>query len=80
MKYYKLPLEGELDEYYAASGDSKPFWWYSYQKQYWIQTTKGDPWIGWFNKWFNKPSRGHRINSIIEVSKLEVLVVVGEFP
>ena len=50
------------------------------KKQYWIQTTKGDPWIGWFNKWFNKPSRGHRINSIIEVSKLEVLVVVGEFP
>ena len=73
MRYFKLPLKDGQDEYYAVSGDSEPFWWYSYTCRYWKQTTKGDPWAGWFSK----ASHGHRSDNIVEVSKLEVLVVVG---
>ena len=68
MRYYKRELDSDdfIFEYYAVEADDKPFWYYCYAIKEW------DDCSDVFSSW--KETFG---SDTIEVSKLEVLVVLG---
>jgi hypothetical protein len=69
MRYFKF-LDTEPLEYYAVAEDNEPFWWYSHIHNRWMYTGK-ELW----NQWYRRDV--YRYKDIVEVSPLEVLVILG---